>query len=121
MLQCTKSIMVLFLIDDMRGPMRSKKKLSGPLPPIRVRCEPPSITEALIAARGLTTDADEQVEIAAALMNLSADEVRPHLQNMPPDQPPTAKPTPRRGPARPVIVERKFERVSLRRPQQPRQ
>ncbi len=48
-----------------------------PLPPIRVRHEPPTIEEALFAAEGLTDDAAQQIEIAATLMNVSAEEVAP--------------------------------------------
>jgi hypothetical protein len=99
--------------------MRSKRKLSGPLPPVRVRSEPPSIIEAIIAARGLTEDIDQLIEIAAALMDISPDEVRPHLDDVPPE-PVMPKPSVRRGAPRPVVVERRFERVSLRRPQQVR-
>src|SRR6476661_8250142 len=96
--------------------MRSKRKFSGPLPPVRVRSEPPSIIEAIIAAKGLTEDTEQLVEIAAALMDVTPDEVRPHLNDVPPE-PVTTKPSFRRGAARPVVVERRFERVTLRRPQ----
>ena len=42
----------------------------------RVREDPPTIEEALIAAESLTGDPTERVEIAAALMGVSVDEVR---------------------------------------------
>jgi len=42
----------------------------------RTKYEPPEIEEALIAAEGLTQDAEEQVEIAASLMGASLEEVR---------------------------------------------
>ena len=45
--------------------------------PRRVRRDPPTLAEAIAAARGLTDDVKEQVEIAASLMDLSPDEVRP--------------------------------------------
>jgi hypothetical protein len=44
--------------------------------PRRVRDEPPSLDEAIFAARGLTDDPDAQAEIAASLMGVSAEEVR---------------------------------------------
>jgi len=44
--------------------------------PRRVREEPPSLDEAIFAARGLTDDTDAQAEIAASLMGVPADEVR---------------------------------------------
>ena len=47
--------------------------------PRRVRRDPPTLAEAIAAARGLTDDVKQQVEIAAALMDLSPDEVRPQV------------------------------------------
>jgi hypothetical protein len=59
--------------------MRPPRK---PLPPPRVRREPPTIEEAILAAQGLTDDAQGQIEIAAGLMGVTEDEVRPHLARM---------------------------------------
>lgn len=42
----------------------------------RVRHDPPTLKEAILAAQGLTDQVLEQVEIAAALMDLPVDEVR---------------------------------------------
>ena len=42
----------------------------------RVRKDPPTIEEALIAAESLTDDLAQRIEIAAALMGASPDEVR---------------------------------------------
>ncbi len=42
----------------------------------RVRKDPPTIEEALIAAESLTDDVAQRVEIAASLMGVPADEVR---------------------------------------------
>jgi hypothetical protein len=47
--------------------------------PRRVRHDPPTLAEAIAAARGLTDDVKQQVEIAAALMDLTPDEVRPEV------------------------------------------
>jgi hypothetical protein len=47
--------------------------------PRRVRHDPPTLAEAIAAARGLTDDVKQQVEIAASLMDLSPDEVRPEV------------------------------------------
>jgi hypothetical protein len=47
--------------------------------PRRVRNDPPTLAEAIAAARGLTDDVKQQVEIAASLMDLSPDEVRPEV------------------------------------------
>ncbi|MEJ0092886.1 MAG: hypothetical protein WDN46_05510 [Methylocella sp.] len=45
----------------------------------RVRYDPPTLKEALLAAQGLTDQLMEQVEIAAALMDLPVEEVRAEL------------------------------------------
>lgn len=42
----------------------------------RVRKDPPTIEEALIAAESLTDDLAQRVDIAAALMGVSPDEVK---------------------------------------------
>jgi hypothetical protein len=42
----------------------------------RVRHDPPTLEEAIFAARGLTDDLEEQVEIAASLMGLPPEEVK---------------------------------------------
>ena len=44
--------------------------------PRRVRHDPPTLAEAIVAARGLTDDVQQQVEIAASLMDLPPDQVR---------------------------------------------
>ncbi|KQP11063.1 MAG: hypothetical protein Q7T93_21385 [Methylobacterium sp.] len=49
------------------------------LPPIRVRREPPTIPEAVAAAQDLADEVEHQVEIAAGLIGLTADEIRPHV------------------------------------------
>ncbi|WP_134499677.1 hypothetical protein [Microvirga pakistanensis] len=43
----------------------------------RTRHDPPSVEEAVTAAQGLTNNIDSQIEIAAQLMGLPEDEVRP--------------------------------------------
>ena len=42
----------------------------------RVRRDPPTIEEAVVAAQGLTDELKEQVEIVASLMEISTDEAR---------------------------------------------
>ncbi|HVB89224.1 MAG TPA: hypothetical protein VND97_03405 [Beijerinckiaceae bacterium] len=46
-------------------------------PPVRVRYDPPTLEEAVFAAQGLTEDLKEQAEIAACLMDVAPDDVRP--------------------------------------------
>ena len=45
----------------------------------RVRHDPPTLQEAIFAAKGLTDSLQEQTEIAAALMGLPIDRVRPEV------------------------------------------
>jgi hypothetical protein len=86
------------------------------LPPIRVRREPPTIAEAVAAAQDLADD----VEIAAGLIGLAADEVRPHVLSAAkaasrPQRSPEQRiehrimspASPNRAPPRAVIVERR--------------
>lgn len=42
----------------------------------RVRRDPPTIEDAVLAAQGLTDEPGEQVEIVASLMEISAEEAR---------------------------------------------
>jgi hypothetical protein len=42
----------------------------------RVRRDPPTVEEAVLAAQGLTDQISEQVEIVASLMEVSSDEAR---------------------------------------------
>jgi hypothetical protein len=42
----------------------------------RVRHDPPSLEEAVLAAQGLTEEFAEQIEIVASLMEVSTDEAR---------------------------------------------
>ena len=59
--------------------MKKLPKSFADLPPIRVRREPPTIVEAVTAAQDLSDDLDQQVEIAAGLIGLPPDDVRPHV------------------------------------------
>jgi len=47
--------------------------------PRRVRRDPPTVEEAVAAARGLTDDVQEQIEIAASLMDLPPEQVKPEV------------------------------------------
>ncbi len=80
--------------------------------PPRVRFEPPTIEEAMSAARGMSGDHDQQVEIAAGLIGLPVEAVRQQY----PASPVTARGTRASrssvGGGRTVIVERKARRSS---------
>jgi len=85
--------------------------------PRRVRQDPPTLEEAIFAVRGLTDDVEEQIEIAAGLMEVSADEVRVALKKSPPPRnQPTVAFTNRGGSERAVVVERKPTRRMMSRP-----
>lgn len=81
--------------------------------PRRVKHDPPTLEEAIFAARGLTDDVDAQVEIAAGLMEASPDEVRALLNKTPAPRKAAATlafTTSRSGAERAVVVERKPSR-----------
>ena len=82
--------------------------------PRRVRYDPPTLEEAIFAARGLTDDVQQQIEIAAGLMELPPDEVRAALAKVPsPRRETTVAFTNRGGAERCVVVERKTPRRVL--------
>ncbi len=76
------------------------------LPPPVVRREPPTIEEAVAAAQGLASDPQAQLEIAAGLMGVPEDQVRPYLARPMAIQ----APQPLRSGRRVVVVERRIVR-----------
>jgi hypothetical protein len=78
----------------------------------RVRRDPPTLKEAIIAAQVLTDQLLQQVEIAAALMDLPVDEVRAELMKSAPSRKSEHIVTSngRERTARTVVVERKSSR-----------
>jgi hypothetical protein len=81
--------------------------------PRRVRQEDPTLVEAIAAARDLSDDIDQQVEIAASLIGLPADQVRAELLKLAPPRKDTSKSVVFTGPAtaqRVVVVETKRPR-----------
>ena len=77
----------------------------------RTRHEPPEIDEAVFAAQGLTGDHDQQVVIAARLMGLPEEEVRPAvLRARSPSRSTNVRIA---GLGRAVVVERRIHRPSL--------
>src|SRR3954465_15042206 len=92
--------------------VKKTPKSQADLPPIRVRREPPTVAEAVAAAQDLADDVEQQVEIAAGLIGLPADEVRPHVlaaKKAKPQRVPErilAHASPSRAP-RTVVVERR--------------
>jgi hypothetical protein len=83
--------------------------------PRRVRFDPPTLKEAIAAARGLTDERQLQSEIAASLMNLPVEAVRAELLKTAPARGSAEIVTNgREGTLRTVVVERKRSRI--RRP-----
>ncbi len=77
----------------------------------RVRFDPPTLKEAIFAARGLTGELQQQAEIAASLMELPVEDVRAELlKTAPPRSSAQIMTNGREGIARTVIVERKPSR-----------
>jgi len=78
--------------------------------PRRVRHDPPTIAEAIAAARDISDDRDAQVEIAASLMGVTPEQVAVELSKLAP-QPKVSSSvaftTTRTGMQRAVVVERK--------------
>ena len=81
--------------------------------PRRVKVAPPTLAEAVAAAKDMASDTKSQVEIAAALMGMPEDEVRPEVLK---SRAITLKPvrivSSSTGAARQVVV----ERIVSRRP-----
>jgi len=73
-----------------------------PLRPIRVRRDPPTLEEAVVAAQGLSDDIEQQVEIASGLMGIPQEEVRPVIASAPPSE--TARGFERSSRAMPQVV-----------------
>jgi hypothetical protein len=48
----------------------------------RVRRDPPTVEDAVLAAQGLTDEPGEQIEIVASLMEISAEEARGAVSRM---------------------------------------
>lgn len=80
----------------------------------RVRNDPPTLDEAIAAARDLTDDPQQQAEIAASLMAVPVETVQERLAKAPVRRQPTATVTfAGRTGARAVVVERKPARRPL--------
>jgi hypothetical protein len=80
----------------------------------RVRYDPPTLAEAIIAAQGLTENVHQQAEIAASLMDIPVEEVLSEVLKARPQRATvnTVAFTNRAGMQRAAIVERK----TVRRP-----
>jgi len=79
----------------------------------RVRRDPPTIEEAVVAAQGLTDDLEEQMEIVASLMEITPDEARGVVLRRKDVNRVTV--TGRIGAPRAVVVERRTPRAIVQR------
>lgn len=83
----------------------------------RVRRDPPTIEEAVLAAQGLTDDLKEQVEIVASLMEVPPDEARGAVLRMGQSRDVSrvtiAGRVGRLGTSRAVVVERRTPRYAV--------
>jgi hypothetical protein len=84
----------------------------------RVRRDPPTIEEAVVAAQGLTDELKEQVEIVASLMEIPVDEARGVVLRMGRQRKDVNRMTVtgRVGAQRAVVVERRTTRFSVAAP-----
>jgi hypothetical protein len=82
----------------------------------RVRQDPPTLEEAVLAAQGLSEELAEQIEIVASLMEVSTDEARGAVLRMGQRKDVTSRLTivGRVGAPRAVVVERRITRRPLR-------
>jgi hypothetical protein len=79
----------------------------------RVRRDPPTVEEAVVAAQGLTDDLKEQAEIVASLMEVTVDEARGVVLRMGQRKEVNlVTMTGRAGAPRAVIVERRTSRFA---------
>jgi hypothetical protein len=78
----------------------------------RVRRDPPTLEEAIVAAQGLSDQLAEQIEIAAGFLDLPVEVVRAEvLKSVAPRHAARVVTTGREGAGRTVIVERKSRRT----------
>src|SRR5215218_3375223 len=109
MLQCTKSHLCVTFIDQPGESHMSPKQSSAKGWDLRkTRYEPPVLEEAITAAQSLSDEIESQIEIAAQLMGMAADEVRPAVMRAVLQPPkaylPSAPTRPTRRPQVPVVV-----------------
>ena len=80
----------------------------------RVRRDPPTIEEAVVAAQGLTDELKEQIEIVASLMEITTDEARGGVLRMGQRKEVNrVTVTGRVGAPRAIVVERRTSRFAV--------
>lgn len=99
-----------------KGQMGQKRAQPAEWSHRRTRCDPPALAEAITAARGLTGHIEGQIEIAAQLMGLPEDEVRPEVLKAAAfgDDAESKAAHPRSRRPQVVVVERRTSRIPRR-------
>jgi hypothetical protein len=82
--------------------------------PRRVRVELPTLDDALYAAEGLTLDTRQQIQIAADLMQMPAEQVRQEAERIVKNRTGRPQTVRERRSHGPVVVERRTPRRALR-------
>jgi hypothetical protein len=84
----------------------------------RVRRDPPTLDDAVLAAQGLSDEVDAQVEIVMSLMEVPVEQARAAILRMGQRKEPTSRFTiaGRSGAPRAVLVERRPSRAAALRP-----
>ena len=109
LLQCSKSLIIIGEWPTWRARCDVSEVWETKDGLRRVRRDPPTLDDAVLAAQGLTEDIEGQIEIVAALMSVTAQEARPAVLKM--RRPDSRLTIPGRGGvARAVVVERKSPR-----------
>lgn len=96
--------------------MVERHKQSGEWSRRRTRFDPPDVDDAIAAAQGLTASLDSQIEIAAQLIGLPEDEIRPVVLRSAAEQYSSrvrSVPT-YQNPRRVVVIERRSPRVRVK-------
>lgn len=93
--------------------MKKSKTWNTKYGPRRVKYDPPTLQEAISAARGITDDLQSQIEIAASLMGVPQEEVRAAAMKYRPEAATTHVIATNRKVQRAVVVERKVTRRPL--------
>jgi hypothetical protein len=92
------------------------KKRNKQVPKLRVKNEPPTLAEAMMAAGGMSDDPGQQVEIAATLLGLSLDPATIKALSAAKPKGNVVDINVRGRPQRPVVVEKKRVVRPLTRP-----
>jgi hypothetical protein len=79
----------------------------------RVRRDPPTVEEAVLAAQGLTSEIKEQIEIVASLMAVPTEEARGAVLRMSQRRDVNRVTVSRGGASRAVVVERRTPRHAV--------